>query len=124
MKPAIIRFDGSREYFTDELCHINELSNHDGDADVSVAQARVTPGTTTRLHRLKDTTERYVILEGQGVVEIGDLPATTVTRGDVVLIPPMCPQRITNTGSGELLFLAICSPRFRQECYEDIEPLS
>jgi mannose-6-phosphate isomerase-like protein (cupin superfamily) len=121
MKPAILRFEIEREYFTDERCHINELSNHDGDADVSVAQARVAPGVRTRLHRLRNTVERYVILTGEGLVEVGDLEPATVTKGDVVLIPPMCPQRITNTGEGDLLFLAICSPRFRQENYEDIE---
>jgi mannose-6-phosphate isomerase-like protein (cupin superfamily) len=121
MKPAIIKFDNAREYFTDELCHINELSNHEDDEAVSIAQARVAPGIRTRLHRLRDTTERYVILQGQGLVEIGDLPMLTVTKGDVVLIPPMCPQRITNTGTEDLVFLAICSPRFRQLNYEDIE---
>ena len=41
--------------------------------------------------------------------------------GDVVLIPPSCPQRITNTGSGDLIFLAICTPRFKQDAYEDID---
>ncbi len=117
----IIRFDSNREYFTEELCHINELSNHEGDESVSVAQARVEPGVRTRLHRLKDTTERYVILSGQGMVEVGELAPATVQKGDVVLIPSMCPQRITNTGTEELVFLAICSPRFRQENYEDIE---
>jgi mannose-6-phosphate isomerase-like protein (cupin superfamily) len=124
MKPVNIRFDAGREYYTEERCHINELSNHAGDAGVSIAQARVATGVRTRLHRLRDTTERYVIIEGQGLVEVGNLPPTEVSQGDVVLIPPGCPQRITNTGSGELVFLAICSPRFRQENYEDIDEIN
>jgi oxalate decarboxylase/phosphoglucose isomerase-like protein (cupin superfamily) len=41
--------------------------------------------------------------------------------GDVVLIPPSCRQRISNVGEGELIFLAICTPRFTQEAYEDLE---
>jgi oxalate decarboxylase/phosphoglucose isomerase-like protein (cupin superfamily) len=44
--------------------------------------------------------------------------------GDVVLIPPMCRQRITNTGSEDLIFLAICTPRFSNDVYEDIEDSS
>ncbi len=76
---------------------------------------------TTRWHRVKDTAERYVILEGKGRVEVGELPAQAVVPGDVVLIPPSCRQRIANVGEGELIFLAICTPRFTQEAYEDLE---
>jgi mannose-6-phosphate isomerase-like protein (cupin superfamily) len=39
----------------------------------------------------------------------------------VVLIPAACPQRITNTGAGDLVFLAICTPRFTYEAYEELE---
>jgi oxalate decarboxylase/phosphoglucose isomerase-like protein (cupin superfamily) len=41
--------------------------------------------------------------------------------GDIVLIPPMCRQRIINIGQHDLVFLAICSPRFSQDVYEDID---
>jgi mannose-6-phosphate isomerase-like protein (cupin superfamily) len=41
----------------------------------------------------------------------------------VVLIPPAGRQRITNCGAGDLLFLAICTPPFQPENYEDIERL-
>jgi oxalate decarboxylase/phosphoglucose isomerase-like protein (cupin superfamily) len=44
-----------------------------------------------------------------------------VNAGDVVLIPPSCRQRITNIGTGDLIFLAICTPRFRPAAYEDID---
>lgn len=80
------------------------------------------PGITTRWHRVRDTAERYVILEGKGRVEVGELAPQDVAPGDVVLIPPSCRQRITNLGSGDLVFLAVCTPRFTQEAYEDIEP--
>jgi mannose-6-phosphate isomerase-like protein (cupin superfamily) len=68
-----------------------------------------------------DTAERYVILEGTGRVEIGNLAPQEVTAGDVLLIPPSCRQRIANVGSADLVFLAICSPRFRSEAYEDFD---
>jgi oxalate decarboxylase/phosphoglucose isomerase-like protein (cupin superfamily) len=38
----------------------------------------------------------------------------------VVLIPPSTRQRIANTGPGDLVFLAICTPRFTQGAYEDV----
>lgn len=116
-------FKPEAEFYTEELCHINELANTADDPAVSIARARVAPGVTTRWHRLHGITERYVILSGTGLVEIGELPPTQVNKGDVAVIPPLCRQRITNLGADDLIFLAICSPRFRQEAYEDIENL-
>jgi mannose-6-phosphate isomerase-like protein (cupin superfamily) len=121
MQEQVRRFNVRAEYYTEERCFINELANIADDPAVSIAQARVSVGTTTRRHLLQGIAERYVILAGKGAVEIGDLPAQEVAAGDVVLIPPNCPQRITNTGGVDLLFLAICSPRFVQSAYEDIE---
>ena len=105
-----------------EGCHILELANSVDDPAVSIARARVAPGATTRWHRLHGIAERYVILGGRGRVEVGDLPPADVTVGDVVHIPSLCRQRITNVGRDELVFLAICSPRFEDSAYEDIEP--
>lgn len=119
--PVIKHLEAAAEYYTPEKCYIAELSNTPDDPDVSIARARVAPGVTTRWHRVIDTAERYVITDGIGRVEVGNLPAQEVRAGDVVLIPPSCRQRITNTGSVDLVFLAICTPRFRVEAYEDID---
>jgi mannose-6-phosphate isomerase-like protein (cupin superfamily) len=81
----------------------------------------VRPGVVTAWHRLRGTAERYLILEGRGRVEVGDLPPAAVGPGDVVTIPPMCRQRIANVGDADLLFLAICTPRFEPGCYESLE---
>ena len=121
MKARIKRYDAGIEHFTREKCHINELANIADDPAASIARARVAPGVTTRWHRLVDTAERYVILEGRGRVEIGDVRPHDVGPGDVVLIPPLCRQRITNIGAEDLVFLAICTPRFKPEAYEDLE---
>lgn len=107
------------EYYFQEGCYITEWSNSSDDPDVSVAKARVRPGETTRWHRLLETTERYVLLSGQGLVEVGDMPPTPVSVGDVVVVAPMVRQRITNTGEEDLVFLAICSPRFLPENYQE-----
>jgi mannose-6-phosphate isomerase-like protein (cupin superfamily) len=121
MEPSIHRLDTGSEFYTREHCYITETCNFPDDPDVSVARARVEPGVSTRWHRLSGITERYVILSGTGLVEVGELPAEEVSAGDVVVIPPMCAQRISNTGNDDLVFLAICSPRFSDDCYEDIE---
>lgn len=121
MDAALRRIDPAAEYFTAERCHILELSNTSADPGLSIARARVEPGIVTRWHRVIDTAERYVILEGRGRVEIGELAPQDVAPGDVVLIPPSCRQRIANTGTSDLVFLALCTPRFRQEAYEDME---
>jgi len=66
-------------------------------------------------------TERYIILQGKGRVEVGELAPTEVYPGDVVFIPPGTSQRITNIGDSDLIFLAVCTPRFTQSVYEDID---
>lgn len=121
MKPRIIRAADSTEHFFKEGCFIRELSNSADDPDCSIARARVEPGVTTRLHRLAGTVERYVVLEGAGRVEVGEVPLAHIGPGDVVLIPAGCEQRITNTGDSDLIFLAVCTPRFRQDAYEDVD---
>ena len=122
MKEMIKMMSLDEEFYTPEQCYITELSNTNNDPDASIARARVEPGVTTRWHRLKNITERYCIISGQGLVEIGRLPPQQVNTGDTVLIPPMCRQRISNTGDDDLVFLAICTPRFTDAAYEDIEP--
>lgn len=117
MKADIKRYRPENEYFFVEGCHINELSNHADDPNVSIARARVLPGISTHWHTLTAITERYVILEGQGEVEVGHTPPHSVFPGDVVVIPADTQQRITNTGQNDLVFLAICTPRFLSENY-------
>lgn len=121
MKALVRRFDASGEYFILEGCYVLELSNSKDDEQLSIARARVEPGVTTHWHFLRDTAERYVILSGSGRVEIGHEAPRNVIAGDVALIPPGVRQRITNTGMDDLVFLALCTPRFRPECYIDCE---
>lgn len=121
---ARIRHDDGGEYFFREGCHITEWWNVADDAEASVARARVTPGATTRWHRLTGVTERYVVLSGAGRVELvedGRTLVETLRPGSVVLIPPGASQRVACTGSEDLVFLAVCTPRFTPACYEDLE---
>lgn len=122
MQANIINTPESAEYYFEEGCFILELSNSAQDPALSIARARVKAGMSTRLHRLTGLVERYVILSGLGNVEVGGLPAQPVSAGSVVIIPPRCSQKITNTGAEDLIFLALCTPRFETQFYEDIEP--
>ena len=114
----IEKFDIVTEYYTEERCYITELHNN---GDSSIARARVKPGVTTRLHALRETFEQYIILEGEGEVEVGDSPAAKVGPLDVINIAADRPQRITNTGTVDLIFLCLCTPGFNQEAYKNLE---
>ncbi len=105
---------------TGERCRITEHLNLDASPEASLALARVAPGVTTALHALAGVVERYVVLEGQGVVEIGGVSAR-IGPGDRAIIPADVPQRVMNTGAGDLVFYALCTPRFRPELYRTLE---
>lgn len=109
------------EYWFDEGCFIVELHNRADDEGCSIARARVPPGGETRLHALQGTAERYVILSGTGRLLGGEGAAADVGPMDVVTFRAGEPQAIANTGEGDLVFLAICTPRFRPESYRDLE---
>jgi len=109
------------EYYFEEGCFIVELHNTPADPAVSVARARVEPGRTTRWHSLAGIEERYLVVQGSGRVEVGSQAPRDVRQNDVVRIPPDCRQRIANTGPDDLIFLAICTPRFVPAAYRDLD---
>jgi mannose-6-phosphate isomerase-like protein (cupin superfamily) len=121
MKAEIKKGSEAIEFDTKERCSIAEIANDPGDEWVSVAKARVSPGVTTAWHKLKDISERYIIIAGIGKMEIGNLDAVMVYKGDVIRIPKNTPQRITNIGATDLLFYAVCSPRFKPDAYISLE---
>jgi mannose-6-phosphate isomerase-like protein (cupin superfamily) len=120
MAPTIFKTIESSEFLIPERCHIIEIMNQPG-IDFSIARARVEPGVTTALHAVRGTTESYYILQGTGTVQLGDTMKGNVGAGDVVMFPRDAPQTITNTGKEDLIFLAICYPRFVKEAYTHLE---
>jgi mannose-6-phosphate isomerase-like protein (cupin superfamily) len=108
------------EVWTSERCFIAELFNDADWPEVSLARCRVEPGTTTELHAL-DVLEVYVVESGFGLMRVGDEDPFPVGSGSTVTIPQQVPQQITNTGSGDLVFLCVCTPRFSQKCYTSLE---
>lgn len=113
-------FRAESEFFAGERCHILELINDTARPGLSIARARVEPGVTTELHAL-DVDEVYVVLSGRGRMEGGGDESFPVAAGDCVEIPAGAPQRITNVGDEDLVFLCVCTPRFRPEGYRALE---
>lgn len=108
------------EFYTPERCHITELLNAPAAPDVSLAVARVEPGVTTQLHALTGVVERYIVRKGEGVVEIDGI-RHPLRLGESALIPAGAAQRITNTGTEDLEFYCLCTPRFFPESYVNLE---
>lgn len=118
---GVLRERNLVEFSTAERCSIVELSNHPRDPAVSIAQARVAPGVCTQWHSLDGIVERYLILSGEGEVEVGQQAPARVGPQDVVWIPAGVRQRIRNLGAEDLVFLAICTPRFQPGAYTRLE---
>jgi mannose-6-phosphate isomerase-like protein (cupin superfamily) len=119
MKPKVVKAQIPHEYLTPERCYIAE--NH-SDSAVSIARATVKPGVTTKAHHLTgNVQEIYIITSGKGKVHIGNLEPAEVTVGDVVVIPPLTSQKVTNIGEEDLVFYCVCTPRFTEDCYVNEE---
>lgn len=120
----IYKYNEKSTFLTEERCYINELFNTSNDEKCSIAKASVEIGISTQLHAVKNTVERYVILDGEGEVEINHQEAIKVSALDVVVIPEGQPQKISNTGTKTLVFFCICTPQFKQENYINLESIS
>ena len=110
----------TREFWTPERCYITELVNNDETPGVSLAIARIEPGVTTQLHALSGIEEVYVVRSGRGVIEI-DGVKQEIAPGDQAIVPVAAAQRVTNIGADDLSCYCLCRPRFRPECYVDLE---
>ena len=110
----------TKEFNFKEGCYIEEWHNSAEDPDMSIARVRVEPNAETRLHSISDTSERYIILAGQAEVTVNQ-KRRLVKEGDVVVIPAGVPQKIFNSLGEDLVFLAVCQPRFQENNYQDLE---
>jgi mannose-6-phosphate isomerase-like protein (cupin superfamily) len=90
-----------------ELMHPAIHGNH----NQSLAEAIVPVGSTTLLHRHLQTEEIYHVIDGSGVMTLGD-EHVDVTVGDTVCIMPNTPHQIANTGASPLRLMCCCSPAY------------
>jgi hypothetical protein len=54
-------------------------------------------------------------------VDIDGMAPVEVRTGDSVTMPAIRGQRIAKPGDADLLFLAVCTPRFVPACLESLE---
>lgn len=105
------------EFIAGDATRLRELINPLNDKGFvgrySLAHAIVEPGKKSMPHKML-TNEAYYILEGSGIMHIGDEEAS-VGVGDFIDIPPGAPQWIENTGTNNLVFLCIVDPAWRKE---------
>jgi mannose-6-phosphate isomerase-like protein (cupin superfamily) len=114
--PIMSSCDDVESYITKDGSIIRELMHPQvhGNSSQSLAEARLAPGSSTLLHRHNVTEEIYHILEGMGVLTLGD-ELIEVKAGDSVCISPETRHNITNTGENELRILCCCSPAYSHE---------
>ncbi len=80
----------------------------------SVALARMPKGARNLPHRLKTSSELFIITEGQGIMHVGD-EAADVSAGVLVYVPPGALQWMENTGDSDLVFYCIVDPPWKAE---------
>ena len=105
--PAFITKDGS------EIRELMHPSTHDSRVQ-SLAEAVVAPGTTTRLHRHRQSEELYHITAGRGRMTLGE-EHFDVGPGDTLCILPGTPHCIANTGTEPLHILCCCAPAYAHD---------
>ncbi len=117
------RYAECAPYRTLDGSEIRELLHPDRDAvrRQSLAEARVPAGQGTLLHRHHASEELYHVTAGRGRMELGG-ESFEVGPGDTVLIPPGTAHRIDSLGPGPLCILCACSPAYRHEDTELLEP--
>jgi mannose-6-phosphate isomerase-like protein (cupin superfamily) len=103
-------------FITKDGSEIRELLAHRNSCirNQTLAEARLPPSGSTALHRHLKTEEIYYILEGQGLMQIGN-ETSPVGPGDAIAIPPGDMHQITNTGQTVLIFLCCCAPGYEHE---------
>lgn len=67
------------------------------------------PMAYVQRHAHKVQEQVYHVLDGEGLMEIGD-EKTVVRRHDVIFLPPGVPHSIENTGLGDLTFIVVTTP--------------
>jgi len=105
--PAFTTKDGSE--IRELLAHRNSCLRNQ-----TLAEARLPAGRSTTPHHHVKTEEIYYLLEGQGLMRVGD-QTRPVAAGDAIAIPPGAVHQISNTGSGELRFFCCCAPGYEHD---------
>ncbi len=112
----VINIEQVEPFTTKDGSEIRELLAHRNSCiqNQSLAEARLPPGASTTGHHHVKTEEIYYLLEGQGMMQIGE-DRHPVAPGDAIAIPPGAYHQITNTGQTVLKFLCCCAPTYEHD---------
>jgi mannose-6-phosphate isomerase-like protein (cupin superfamily) len=105
------------EFIAGDGCMLRELFHPENeliDLEYSLAEAVVEPHGATYKHRLREASEVYYILEGEGLMHVDD-ETEPVKAVQAVYIPPGAVQFIENTDDIPLRFLCIVEPGWRED---------
>ena len=113
----VVNRNSSTPFITKDGSEIRSILDRTSSsaANQSLAEATLPPGAATEPHRHPRTEEIYYILEGEGLMRLGD-ESCRVGLGDAIAIPPGTLHQIVNDGAAILKFLCCCAP-----CYEDAD---
>jgi mannose-6-phosphate isomerase-like protein (cupin superfamily) len=103
-------------YITKDGSEIRELMHPvaHGNCNQSVAEATVPPRGKTALHRHRLTEEIYHVMQGGGLMTLGERRFAVVV-GDTICIEPGTPHCIENTGDAPLRILCACAPAYAHD---------
>jgi mannose-6-phosphate isomerase-like protein (cupin superfamily) len=109
-------YDDIPAYTTRDGSLIRELMHPQshGNLNQSLAEAIVSVGMETLLHRHLTSEELYHVTQGKGEMSLGD-SVFSVAEGDTVCIFPGNPHKIRNTGHVDFRILCASSPPYSHE---------
>ena len=113
-KPDITEINANEGTRISQYFHPHNTLN---GINYSIARFTLESGKKSMLHKLKSS-EIYYILEGKARLHIDD-EIFDLEKDESAYVPPTAKQLIENTGKGDLRFLCIVEPAWRQE-YEVI----
>ena len=103
-------------FITKDGSVIRELMHplHHASREQSLAEARLSNGQKTLLHRHLRTEELYYITHGKGMMTVAEWQFE-VEAGDTICISPGQAHCIENIATDELVLLCCCSPAYSHE---------
>ena len=106
--------DDAEAFTTKDGSTIRELlGTEHGAVNQSLAEATLEPGQATQRHYHARAEELYLLLDGEGEMEV-DGATRRVAAGDAILIPPGAWHQIAAAGA-PLRFLCCCAPPYSHD---------
>jgi len=85
--------------------------NQFGSRNLAVTWAEGAPGSMQAVHGHPDNEQVYVIVRGQGVMQVGD-EMQELSEGTLVFITRVAAHAIKNTGAEPIVIVSATSPPF------------